>query len=194
MSCKKSELRQAFTTRRDFITTGSALVVLASTGTWGPKVAMADQKNSVVIRGHHLFDMLDALGTGRSAHKTLGPVAMKIRRNPDILITLVVGADDICSPCEWWDHKQSLCTKSLKTYPRDNEESLISDRNALRALGAKTGDMVRAKDLYRLIKAKVNKRVFAEEVCVACRLVDRCKETYEAQIDAAVKALTEPQV
>jgi len=36
---------------------------------------------------------------------------------------------------------------------------------------------------------KVDKKVFAEQVCVACRLVDKCKETYEPKIDAAVKAL-----
>ena len=47
-----------------------------------------------------------------------------------------------------------------------------------------------ADDLYRLIKAKVTKKVFAEEVCVACRLVDKCKETYEPKIAAAVEALS----
>jgi hypothetical protein len=54
----------------------------------------------------------------------------------------------------------------------------------------KDGDVKKADDLYRMIQAKVTKKVFAEEVCVACRLVDTCKEQYERRIDAAVKALS----
>jgi len=138
------------------------------------------------------FDMLDALGTGKSSHKTLGPVAQKIRANPRVPIKVVIGADDICAPCEWWDHEKSLCKKSLDKYPQDNQNSLTSDKNAIRVLGLKPGDVMKADDLYRLIKAKVTKKVFAEEVCVACRLVDTCKETCEPKIEAAVKALSEP--
>ena len=52
--------------------------------------------------------------------------------------------------------------------------------------------MRKADELYRLIRAKVTKKVFAEEVCVACRLVDQCKETYDRKIEAAVKALVIP--
>jgi hypothetical protein len=146
----------------------------------------------VTIRGHHLFDMLDALGTGKSSHKTLGPVAQKIRAKPRSPIKLVVGVDDICAPCEWWDHKKSLCKRSLDKYPQDNQNSLTSDKNALRVLGLKPGDRMPADELYRLIRAKIDKRVFAEQVCVACRLVDKCKETYEPKIDAAVKSLSQP--
>jgi len=149
----------------------------------------ADRTEVIVIRGHHLFDMLDALGTGKSSHKTLGPVAVKIRANPKVPIKLVIGMDDICAPCEWWDHAKAHCKKSLTKYPQDNENSTTSDKNAIRVLGMKPGDTMNADDLYRLIKAKVTKKVFAEEVCVACRLVNKCKETYELKIEAAVKAL-----
>jgi hypothetical protein len=151
-----------------------------------------DLPQVIIIRGHHLFDMLDTLGTGKSSHKTLGPVAQTIRANPKVSIKLVVGVDDICAPCEWWDHAKGICTKSLKTYPQDNENSTTSDRNAIRVLGMKPGDTMSATDLYGLIKAKVTKKVFAEEVCVACRLVNKCKETYEPKIEATVKALAEP--
>jgi len=48
-----------------------------------------------------------------------------------------------------------------------------------------------ADELYRLIQRKVTKKVFAEKVCVACRLVDKCKETYEHKIKTAVEALSE---
>ena len=70
---------------------------------------------------------------------------------------------------------------------------MASDKNAIRVLDLKPGDTMNAVDLYRLIKARVNKKVFAEEVCVACRLVNECKETYEPMIDAAVRALSEPR-
>ena len=65
-----------------------------------------DPADALTIRGHHLFDMLAALGTGKSSHKTLGPVAQKIRANPKIPIKVVVGVDDICGPCQWWDHQK----------------------------------------------------------------------------------------
>jgi hypothetical protein len=134
--------------------------------------------------------MLGALGTGETTHKTLGPVAKKIRANPKVEIKLVIGVDDICSPCEWWDHGKGHCKRSLKDHPQDNQNSLTSDENAIHVLGLKPGDVVAAHDLYRLIKDKVTRKVFAEEVCVACRLVAKCAETYEKKIAAAVEALS----
>jgi hypothetical protein len=183
-------------TRREFLKTTSALAGAAAVGSLGPsqsvRAAETEPKALLTIRGHHLFDMLEALGTGKSSHKTLGPVAQQIRANPKVPIKVVVGVDDICAPCEWWDHQQARCKKSLLKYPQDNENSLTSDCNAIRVLGLKPADAIHADDLYRLIKAKVTKKVFAEDVCVACRLVDKCKETYEGRIEAAVKALAEP--
>ena len=143
----------------------------------------------LTIRGHHLFDMLDALGTGKSSHKTLGPVAVKVRANPKTPIKVVIGVDDICAPCEWWDHDKAHCKRSLKEYPQDNQNSLDSDANAIRVLDLKPGDVMNADELYLRIQAVVNKNVFAEQVCVACRLVAKCAETYETKIAAAVKAL-----
>lgn len=183
------------TTRRDFIKTTSALTgaaVLCPLG-FGCAVRAADPPQTIVIRGHHLFDMLDALGTGKSSHKTLGPVAQKVRANPKAQIKVVIGVDDICAPCEWWDREKAHCKRSLTTHPQDNANSMTSDKNAIHVLGMKPGDTMSADELYRLIKTKVTKKVFAEEVCVACRLVNKCKETYEPRIEAAVKALSGPR-
>ncbi len=190
--------------RRDFLKATSLLAGSAVLGTLdasccetaaGPTAEPAGRAGDLVtIRGHHLFDMLDAIGTGKSSHKTLGPVAQRIRANPKVPIKLVVGVDDICAPCEWWDHEKSLCKRGLEKYPQDNENSLTSDRNALRVLVLKPGDRMAASELYRLIRAKIDKRLFAEQVCVACRLVNKCKETYQSKIDAAVKALSEPRL
>jgi len=192
--------RQTTPSRRDFLKTTSALGTLglglvvqpALSAETKPAESGSRPSQPIVIRGHHLFDMLGALGTGESKHKTLGPVAQRIRANPKVPLKLVIGMDDICGPCEQWDHQKSLCKKSLDKYPQDNQNSLTSDTNAIRVLGMKPGDRMNADDLYRLIKAKVSKKVFAEEVCVACRLVNKCKETYEPKIEAAVKALSEP--
>ena len=144
----------------------------------------------LTIRGHHLFDMLSALGTGESSHKTLGPAALKIRANPKTPIKVVIGVDDICAPCEWWDHDKGHCTRCLTDHPEDNRNSLTSDENAIRVLDLKPGDVMNADELYRLIQDKVTKTVFAREVCVACRLVDSCKESYEGKIAAVLKALS----
>ena len=182
------------TTRREFLKATSTLTGAAvlcpfvEDGT-----ARAAGADTSTVRGHHLFDMLDALGTGKSDHRTLGPVAEKIRSHPKAPIKVVIGVDDICAPCEWWDHAKGHCKKSLTKYPRDNEEMLSSDKNAMRVLQLNPGDMMIADDLYRLIRARVTKKVFAEEVCVACRLVNECKETYESKIQAAVQALSGSQ-
>jgi len=185
--------------RRDFLKTTS---LLAGSAVFGPVCEAAAGQTAkaasgvpriVTIRGHHLFDMLDALGTGKSSHKTLGPVAQTVRAHPKVPIKVVVGVDDICGPCEWWDHEKSLCKRDLLKHPKDNENSFTSDRNAIRVLGLKPGDQMPADKLYRLIRAKVDKKVFAEQVCVACRLVDKCKETYEPKIAAAVNALIAAQ-
>ncbi len=173
------------TTRREFLKAAALCPFLPCC------VVFAAEGGTIVIRGHHLFDMLDALGTGKSSHKTLGPVAQKIRANPKGPLKLVIGVDDICAPCEWWDKDKGLCKKSLTKYPQDNDNSMTSDKNAIRVLGFKPGDTMNADDLYRLIKTRVTKKVFAEDVCVACRLVNKCKETYGARIEAAVKALAE---
>ena len=146
---------------------------------------------TLAIRGHHLFDLLGPLATGESRHKTLGPVAQSIRANPKIPIQVVVGVDDICSPCEWWDHDEDHCTKDLSDHPDENRDMLMSDENAIRVLGLKPGDVMNADDLYRLIRDKVTKKVFAEEVCVACRLVEKCQESYEERIAAARDALSQ---
>lgn len=145
----------------------------------------------MTIRGHHLFDMLGALGTGKSSHKTLGPVAQKIRAIPKTPLKIVIGMDDICSPCEWWDHDKARCKKDMDKNPQDNEYSFTSDKNVIRVLGMKAGDVMNADDIYRLIKTKVTKKVFVEEVCVACRLVNDCSKVYETQIEVVVKALSE---
>ncbi|MCK5802640.1 MAG: DUF1284 domain-containing protein [Lentisphaeria bacterium] len=145
---------------------------------------------TLTIRGHHLFDMLGPLATGESNHKTLGPVALGIRANPKTPIKVVIGVDDICAPCEWWDHDVDHCAKCLDKHPEDNQNSLDSDANAIRVLGLESEDVMNADDLYRLIQEKVTKKVLAEQVCVACRLVDRCKETYAQRIADTVAALT----
>ncbi len=199
MTSKASPCWLPCPTRREFLKTSSTLAGAAvfvtldlgsAAGAQEASPAAEPAKDRYTIRGHHLFDMLDALGTGESKHKTLGPVARQIRANPKLPIQVVIGEDDICAPCQWWDHAKALCKKSLDKHPDDNANSLTSDTNAIRVLGLKPGESRQAAQLYRLIQAKVTRKVFAEEVCVACRLVNKCQETYEAKLAAAVKALS----
>ena len=174
--------------RRKFVTVAfgaGALIAAADVA-----AASGAKEDMLTIRGHHLYCLLEPLATGKSAHKTLGPVAKRIRANPQVPIKVVVGVDDICSPCKWWDHDRGLCTKDLVKHPNENQDMVTSDKNAIRTLGLKPGDVISADDLYRLIQRKVTKKVFAEKVCVACRLVDKCKETYEKKIKAAVDTLS----
>lgn len=203
MTAKNHGCPQTCRSRRDFLKAtstlaGSAVFVSLDMGCGALAAESAKAASSaaggktLTIRGHHLFDMLDAVGTGKSSHKTLGPVALKVRANPKIPVKVVIGVDDICGPCEWWDREKARCKRSLDKYPQDNQNSLTSDANAIRVLGMKPGGVMKANELYRRIQSKVTKKVFAEEVCVACRLVDKCKETYEPKIEAAVKALSQP--
>jgi len=80
-------------TRRDFLKASSTLAgsavlvslalsrVACAQESKGTTPDSAPAKDRYAIRGHHLFDMLGALGTGQSSHKTLGPVAKQIRAN-----------------------------------------------------------------------------------------------------------------
>ncbi len=198
MSTDKKAIPGTPATRRAFLVAASALAGAAAlvprvAGRAAGSAGSAGSAAPIAIRGHHLFDMLEAIGTGKSSHKTLGPVAQSIRANPRVPIRVVVGVDDICAPCEWWDHAKGLCKKCLTTHPADNENSMASDRNALTVLEMNEGDTMPADALYRLIRARSDKRAFAERVCVACRLVDKCKEAYERRINAAVDALSRPR-
>jgi len=83
-----------------------------------------------------------------------------------------------------------LCKRGLEKYPQDNENDFASDRNTISMLGMKPGDVMNADNIYRLMKTKVTKKVFIEETCIACRLINDCVKTYESQIEAVVKVLS----
>jgi hypothetical protein len=199
-----NRLSSSSTNRRKFLKTTATLAGMTMLGSLDlhpltdveekreMKSSYIDSKQGamITIRGHHLFDMLEALRTGKESHKTLGPIAQKIRANPKTPLKIVVGMDDICSPCEWWDHNKMACVRDTEKHPRDNENDFTSDRNVIRMLGMKAGEVMNADDIYRLIKTKVTKKVFIKEVCVACRLVNDCSNAYEQQIEEVIKVLS----
>ena len=115
---------------------------------------------------------------------------MKIRANPKTPLKIVVGSDDICSACEWWNYDKNRCVRNIDKYPQDDADNIEMDKNTIRVLGMKEGDVKNADEIYRLIKTKVTRKVFAEEVCAPCRLVKQCEKVYEERIEAAVKAIS----
>ena len=79
----------------------------------------------------------------------------KIRANPKVSLKLVVGMDDICGLCKWWDHKKGICTRELKTHPEDNANSFTLDKNIIRFLGMEPGDAISAASALRTSRALV---------------------------------------
>ncbi|PIU91905.1 MAG: hypothetical protein COZ06_07110 [Armatimonadetes bacterium CG_4_10_14_3_um_filter_66_18] len=66
-------------------------------------MSMADE--TIRLKPHHFLDLLRDLGAGRSFSSPPGyghavpQVAAALQANPDVLLELTAGIDDICAPC-----------------------------------------------------------------------------------------------
>ena len=63
-------------------------------------------QQAIRIKPHHFVDILTAVGAGREAFDphpyghAVHLVARAILANPDVLLEIDLGADDICAPCD----------------------------------------------------------------------------------------------
>ena len=83
-----------------------------------------------------------------------------VRRNPDIPVTLVPGADRmICAPCPAWVPELNACVNVAGSGGLSNEKR---DLDLLQRLGLVYGSTLKARDLYNLLFERVPTTV---EIC-----------------------------
>lgn len=112
------------------------------------------------IKPHHVVDILVALGTGRRSFEphpyghAVHTVSERIVADPDILLEMELGADDICRPCV--HHVQGLCDDVIDTSFRPlapsskRDWNLLLDRRWCERLGLAQGDRLTARRFARL--------------------------------------------
>ena len=107
------------------------------------------------IRPHHLMCM-SCFHKGR---EELEPIAADqlfeaidiIHKNPEIPVELVEGPCMICTCCSRYRPELNLCVNPTSMALRDEKKDL----DVLRKLGLQYGDRVPARDLYRLLYARI---------------------------------------
>ncbi|NLF30606.1 MAG: hypothetical protein GX591_06935 [Planctomycetes bacterium] len=118
---------------------------------------MAD---AIRIKPHHFIDILTSLGTGRRDFQphpyghAVHTVSERILADPDTLLEMELGADDICAPCS--HNIQGLCDDVIDTSfrplapPGKREWNLLLDRRWCERLGLAPGDRLTARRFARL--------------------------------------------
>lgn len=106
------------------------------------------------IRPHHLMCM--TCFYGRQAFKPISADNLFeaidiIHKNPDIPVELVCGTCMICPPCYNYDPFSRYCVSTSGMALRDE----LKDLDVLQILGLKYGDVLPAKDLFKLLYDRV---------------------------------------
>lgn len=114
------------------------------------------------IKPHHFVDIVTALGDGKTRYSPhpyghdQHRVAREILGNPDRVLEMELGADDICEPCV--HNLAGECDDRIDISFRPDapvskkEWNLLIDRRWCKALGLKQGDRLTANDFCILLK------------------------------------------
>jgi len=114
------------------------------------------------IKPHHFVDIISALGRGETAFQPhpyghdVHTVAALLLRQPDSLLEIELGADDICRPCK--HNVNGLCDDTIDTSFRPSapsskrEYNLLIDRRWCERLGLRQGRRIRASEFCRLVR------------------------------------------
>jgi hypothetical protein len=92
-------------------------------------------KTAIRIKPHHFIDIVTAFGGGQASFEphphghALHAVAALILRDPDILLEMELGADDICAPCK--HNIAGLCDDTIDTSYRPTAPSSKREWNLL---------------------------------------------------------------
>lgn len=116
----------------------------------------------IAIKPHHFVDIMTALGDGRAQFQphpyghAVHSVAKEILRNPEIMLSIELGADQICVPC--CHNVDGLCDDTIDTSfrpqaPKSKREyNLLIDRRWCRRLRLEQKDQLTARELCRRIR------------------------------------------
>ena len=114
------------------------------------------------IKPHHFVDILCSFGDGQRTFEphpyghAVHTVSLRILEDPDVLLEMDLGADDICRPCK--HNIGGLCDDVIDTSyrpaaPRSKRESnILLDRRWCERLGLAQGDRLTAREFARRIR------------------------------------------
>jgi len=120
---------------------------------------------TIRIKPHHFIDIVRDFGQGRTAFAphpyghAVHSVAERILREPDVMLEMELGADDICAPCV--HNIDGLCDDTIDTTWRPaaptskREYNLRIDRRWCARLGLAQGDRLTARDFCRRLQGRV---------------------------------------
>jgi hypothetical protein len=131
-------------------------------------VAVLRSANLVPVRPHILVCGVCQYGEGlRPPYKEDNLpelLDLIINQKPDLPIKLVNGADWlICAPCPGRSPEHNSCTHVWGSGELDSQKR---DLDVLQKLGLKFGSIVKARELYRLIFARITTSHGIPEVCI----------------------------
>ena len=127
----------------------------------------------LTIRAHHLLCLSEA-NLDPQDHPTLMNILRTLKSDPDVLIRVVNGPDDICLPCPQWSGEDCL------QKPGREARNGIKDRRFLERLGLKTGEVWEAKALYARIHERIDGGLIRET----------CATSTPEHVEACVKGLS----
>ena len=121
----------------------------------------------LTVRTHHLVCLAEYAVDGGD-HPTLPILLRAFRENPDRSVRVVVGPDDICTPCPYWDGV--TCTREVGM----EEKNRAKDAKFLDLLGLADGEVSTARELQTLIAGRVTADAL-HDICPTCS-PDACAE------------------
>ena len=119
-------------------------------------------KTFITIKPHHFVDIITKYGAGTVSPEphpyghAVHTVTAQILGNPDILLEMELGADDICGPCI--HNIDGLCDDTIDTSfrpeapPLKREWNLLIDHRWCKRLGMNEGDRMTARRLCEIIR------------------------------------------
>jgi len=118
--------------------------------------------NMIAIKPHHFVDILTALADGVTDPKphayghAVHTVTKQILADPDVMLRMELGADDICAPCR--HNIKGLCDDTIDTSyrpqaPKSKRDwNLVIDRRWCERLAIRQNDQMTARALCRRIR------------------------------------------
>jgi hypothetical protein len=129
--------------------------------------ALATAKE-VPVRAHIIVCAIcqygDGLRPGYKEDNLPDLLELIINKNPDLPIKIVAGADwMMCAPCPGRNPELKCCTHVWGSGELDSQQR---DLNFLQKLGLKFGDVVKARELYRMIFERITTTHGVPDICL----------------------------
>ena len=134
-------------------------------------------EGTLTVRAHHLVCLAHHAVYG-DEHPTLPILLEAVREDPERRVRVVVGPDDICLPCPYWDG--TLCVRKEGM----EERNRVKDAKFLEVLGLTDGEVRAAREIYDLVAERVTLGVL-EAICPTCSPAECARAVRETWLENA---------